>query len=59
LKNKVLQYKINFIIYIDLVGTNGNYTFTKTANIKIEAGDKEGIASDAWMPLSSVFFYTL
>lgn len=34
---------------IDLVGTNGNYTFTKTANIKIEAGDKEGIASDAWM----------
>ena len=32
-----------------MVGTNGNYTFTKTANIKIEAGDKEGIASDAWM----------
>lgn len=34
---------------IDLVGSNGNYTFTKTSNIKIEAGDQAGISEEQWL----------
>ena len=37
------------IPHIDLVGSNGNYTFTKTSNIKIEAGDQAGISEEQWL----------
>lgn len=35
---------------IDLVESNGKYTFTKTVDkLKIEAGDKEGIKNEEWI----------